>query len=564
MSEAGWFRDPQDPNSELYFDGQSWTNYRRPAAVSPQPAPITPPEPTWGAPVPPAPPAPLAPPTPSEPAAWAAPAPEWGAPPVTGQWNAPAAVPVGAPVGAPVGQWGAPPPPRKRRGRLIAIAAVVVLAAAGLVTWLAWPSDDAPALTYAGKAIDHPERVLTSAESKLTDYVKSRHGAQNAQTRCYFEQPNTPASSAKKTDIAPHLACGPVLFVDGDTSKAYLSVALAGDASAKKATLTLPSQLTDLEPQAAPAAVKLSRPDGATVPTGTGGLKVPHPPATAKDIVTTVTLGPTPAPKSVTGARMVGRTTGLVLTAAGEIPRYGSGDEARSAPPGQKLMAFQADTVAGDVTDVGTGGATIVIDGGTSKPMPGTSGGDEWIVVAVPEASSAKLRLDDGGFSQTLSLPDGKPGAENLAILARSHRQAPAVKSTTVKASISNGSASASLSLHARMHWARVDFWAPGNTSVHAPDGRHALFTSDLTYTDPDQPGHVFGFEPALVRLRLPNGQLIKPRNVAKKKNKIYNVFIVPAGFTSGTLVVSGSERFSGVTLRIAKATKFPVSISAG
>ena len=554
MAEAGWFRDPQDPNSEVYFDGQSWTSYRRPVAGPPVPPPVAPPpEPTWSMPAPIAPPAP---PAPAAPAAWSVPAPEWGAPPVSGEWN--------APPGAPVAPWGAPPPPRKRRGRLIAIAAVLVLAAGGVVAWLAWPSDNAPSITYAGKAIDHPERVLTSAEAKLADYVKSRHGARNAQTRCYFERPKTPASGTKKTDIAAHLACGPVLFVDGDTGKAFVSVAVAGDASGKKATLTLPNQLTDLAPQAAPTGVTLTRPDGATAPAGSGGLKVPDPPASQKDIVATVTLGPTPAPKALTGARMVSRTTGVVLTAAGQIPRYGSGDEARSAPAGQKLIAFQVDTVAGDVTDAIASGPTIVIDGGTSKPVPGTSGGDEWIVVAVPEASSAKLRLDDGGFSQTLSLPDGKPGAENLAVLSRSHRQASAVRSVTVKTRISNGSASANLNLHARMREARVDFWAPGNSAVHAPDGRHALLTTDLTYTDPNQPGDVFGFEPALLRLRLPTGQLIKPRNVARHKNKVYNVFIVPAGFTKGTLVVAGSERVGGVTLRIVKVTNFPISISAG
>lgn len=43
MAEAGWFRDPHDPNSEVYFDGQSWTSYRRPVAAPPVVPPVTPP-----------------------------------------------------------------------------------------------------------------------------------------------------------------------------------------------------------------------------------------------------------------------------------------------------------------------------------------------------------------------------------------------------------------------------------------------------------------------------------------------------------------------------------------
>ena len=137
-------------------------------------------------------------------------------------------------------------------------------------------------------------------------------------------------------------------------------------------------------------------------------------------------------------------------------------------------------------------------------------------------------------------------------------------KKLTIPARVSNGSASANLSLHARIGEARIGFWAPGNSAVHAPDGRHALLTTDLTYTDPNQPGDVFGFEPALLRLRLPGGQLLRPRNAPRRKNKVYDVFTVPAGFTTGTLLVTGSERVGGYTLRILKTASFPISIAAG
>jgi hypothetical protein len=108
-----------------------------------------------------------------------------------------------------------------------------------------------------------------------------------------------------------------------------------------------------------------------------------------------------------------------------------------------------------------------------------------------------------------------------------------------------------------------LDFWAPNHESVSAPDGRHALLTANVTYTDPNSPGQVYGFEPALVRLRLPGGELVRPRNIARS-GKIFNVFTVPATFTTATLQVTGSERVSGVSLKILRTTSFPISIPAG
>jgi hypothetical protein len=292
-------------------------------------------------------------------------------------------------------------------------------------------------------------------------------------------------------------------------------------------------------------------------------LAVPDPPPGAKDLVTSSTLGPVAAPKSLTGARVLGKSTGFTLNAAGEVPRYGVGDDARSAPAGQKLIAFQLDYTQGDVSATAAAPVQLVVDGGSPKALPETSGADEWVVVALPKAGSALLRLSDGGYVQTLSLPDGKPGAANLAVLARRHRNGSVRRTVSIPARISNGNGSANLTFRARISLASIDFWAPGHDTVHAPDARHAILSTNLTYTDSGSPGTVFGFEPALLRLRLPGGQTLRPRNIAKG-NRIFNVFTVPATFTSGTLQVTGSERVDGVTLRIERTASFPITIPAG
>jgi hypothetical protein len=158
-------------------------------------------------------------------------------------------------------------------------------------------------------------------------------------------------------------------------------------------------------------------------------------------VLTTATLGPTPAPKSLTGARVVGKTTGFVVGAAGEVPRYRAQEEARSAPAGQKLIAFQMGYVSGDVTIAAQAHAELVIDGGAR--------------------------------------------------------------------------------------------------------------------------GRTYGFEPALLRLQLPGGQMLRPRNIAKG-DLVYNVFTVPATFTCGRLRVAGSERVDGLNLQIVRTTSFQISIPAG
>jgi hypothetical protein len=545
MADPGWYRDPQDPAFEAYFDGYAWTGHRRPIAA--------PAEQQW--------PAPPAPPAQSQPPAQPSP-PAQPFPPTQPAWTAPQA-------GQPQPQWQPAlqtpplPPAKRRRKPLILALAAVAAVAAGLITWFVWP-DDKPALTYEGKPIANPSHVLTTAESELLSYVHDRHGVANDKTRCYFSQPKTPAAGTKKTDVTDALQCGPVLFVDGDTARPYVSVALTTDlSSGNDVTLTPPYSLNDLTPQALDEDVRPVRPDGEGVPSGAGGLTVPTPPPADRSVLISASLGLVSTPTSLDSARMVGKDTGVRLNAAGEVPRYGVGEDARSAPKGQKLIAFQLTYSEGDVSGSGSGQAEIVIDSGTPRDVPETSGGDDWDVVAIDPAASAVLRLRNGGYTQTLSLPDGKPGRGNLAVLARRHRTEVLHRSAAVPVRFSNSYGSASGTFHAKATFASLDFWIPGRASKHAKDPSHAILSVHLTYTDPDEPGTAFGFDPQLLRLKLPNGKYIRSRNVAKG-NYIYDVFDVPATFTKGIVQITGSERIEGVTLTVVNTVNIALSIPAG
>ena len=260
---------------------------------------------------------------------------------------------------------------------------------------------------------------------------------------------------------------------------------------------------------------------------------------------------------------MEGASRKITLLAAGEIARYGTGDEARSAPAGQKLIAFQLQYGFGALsTDVSGANVTLAVDG-TTHDIPQASG-DQYVVAAVPSGSTAAVQLTDHGVTQTLALPDGSPGSNNLLVLARTHRTALIGKTFAVPIRLVRGSQTVNLTFHASASLASLDYWPPANTSLHPSAPNKGFLTVRVNYTDSEDPGKTFGFDPGILTLKLPGGSVVHARNIAPK-GKISDVFEVPANFTSGTVSISGSEKVSGgITLRVLSAKSFPVTLQAG
>ncbi|GAB2466728.1 DUF2510 domain-containing protein [Jatrophihabitans fulvus] len=605
MADAGWYPDDYDPTMQHYFDGQNWTGQRRPMSEAGQDAAASHgASPTgdtvrrgdlwnqqdgqqnvhqngqqagqpYGQPYgqdhgPRS--SPGVAPAAGDQGGYGHPG-GYGTPPPAGYgqgepvgygqpgYGSTPPVPQGQPYGQ--GDWNAPPPagrPGRRKGPLIAAGLGVVVLVAGAVTWFVLGSggddDDAPSLTYNGKQINDPSGVLTKAEDALKSTVKERNGASNDQTRCYFAKPKTPPSGGKSTDVENELRCGPVLFLEGDESEAYLRVPLTDSPNGSSVDLTPPDTLTGIQPSSI-GSVTLERPDGEKPPSGSGGLKVPTPPKAEKDLLTTGTLPSGVTAKSLDNATMAGYDLRATITKVAELDTYGTGDDARSAPDGQKLIAFQVEYSEGDTDDDGAK-PKLVVDGSSPRELPEASG-STYIIAAIPQSGSAQLLMDDGRYKQTLSLPAGTPGANNIQVLQRQGRVDNTEKKATVPIALRQGSRTGSAAWAVTLRSASLDFWALNNESVHPSSTKNAMLSVTVVrrYTDETRN---FAFNVSLMKLRA-GGKTYACRDVAPGPTKVRGVFEVPASFKSGTLVIGGSTVVQGITVRITKGATLPINL---
>ena len=520
MPDAGWYRDPQDASAEEYWDGQDWSGQRRPSSES-QPAYAQPTQQVWGA------------------------------RPDHGSQQA---------YGAP-GYRGAPARRRRRMPFVVAGVVVVALVAAAVVTFLLRSGGSAPKITYGGRQIASPGAVLSSAAKPVDALVARRHGAKSSDTRCYFAQPTKPASGSKASDVIDSLRCGPVLFLDGHPAEEYLTVPLDADTSGTRVKLTPEtSGLGSTSLTAVPRSLRLVRPDDRSAPTGDGGLTVPQPPPAKKDSIIAADLSAGDTPATVPDTRMISKNQDVMLLGAGFVSRYGTGPGVRSAPDGQRLLAFQISTGEGAIGSDGPA-PTLLVDG-DSRTIP-TALGDQWDVAAVPTGSKPVIQLVADGFTQSLSLPGGKPGSRNISVLTRTNTIGIVSKNFTMHSTFSKNGGSRHDTLSVTASSADLYFWSPAHPESHPASPRFAYLSIDVTYTDPIAASKVFGFDPTLLHLRLPDGGTLTPRNLAGK-NHIYNVFTVPANFTTGTLMIGGSGTIGhGLHESIAKAKNLAISIPA-
>ncbi|SOD73998.1 uncharacterized protein DUF2510 [Jatrophihabitans sp. GAS493] len=553
MAIPGWYPDATDPAYLRYFDGNAWTADRQPIPTG---APVSPPVEMFQPQ--------LLQHGPYEQSENRYETHYAGAYP--NQYQMPAYPAAFAPPPF------APPPPaavagRRSRARVFGSVAVVTLLVAGLLTggWWFFIRSNAPTLTYQGKSIDQPAQVLNDAQAKLSNYVVAHHGNKSREARCYFALDKVPAADARTSDVDHRTFCGPVLFAEGDTSQEYLAFELTPPApGATHLSVSASPMLPDAE--SVPATERLVRPDSKRPPKGSGGISVPAPPKAAANIIVSTDLGTQTLPDAPAKAVIGSLSGGVRLTVLGKVSHFGTGANSFGAPDGQQLYAFQTAAASGQEGDEDLSSKLgISIDGDRALPLPPTTYTDYYVVAAPVSAKSVDLVLNDAGAMQTVSLLDGSPARTNVALALRVNTEVTIGKSAGIPIHYAYAGQSASSTLTTTFTSASLFYWDTSENDETPPATNLAYLYVEMTYSSPDDAAGGYGWPPEYVTVTPAGGSPIRGKNMSSDpKHRIYDLFVVPANFTTGTLTIAGAKTEDGVTGTVVTPYRLTLSFPPG
>lgn len=457
---------------------------------------------------------------------------------------------------------GPPRPPGISLWRRFAIRIVTVMVLGVLVGagWLLFRPRPRLELTSYGAPVANAGQLLRSTEATLRDAVRRRHGVLAAASRCYYEADGTaPANVDAPQAIGDRLFCGPVLFVDGNSARPFLTFNLIATPGADGRTdLAVGSQDGDgTSPDPRPAD-RLVRPDGAQPP-AVDRLRPPRPPAAVGDVLTTTSTLRSPLTAAAPSALMVGQLSGVRLVEYGFVDSYGWGESARTAPSGYRLLAFATDAVAGEDGDRSPD-LSVRVDGNERGPLSATS---DYVVVAVPKGvRQADLVLTDSGIKQSISLLTGRPNGTNLAVTVREHDQQNLAVSRPVRVRLDTGTGSGTVTGTLSVSRLSLSFWAANGVGCRQPDQAWLHIGAMLRLQgDP----HSYGAEAALLSVTVPELGRLASRNAAPDPaTGVDDVVSVPASLTRGSLTFAGSVRTAKGTLTVLTPVTVPFAIPAG
>ena len=457
--------------------------------------------------------------------------------------------------------WAVQPSRRSRRKPvLIGAAAVLVLLLVGGGLFLLLRGAD---ITYDGRTVAEPQQVLDDAEGKFASYAQSRNGATSDQSSCWFER-----TTADGSDVRDAVLCGPVLFVDGDPSAAYLPFPITPSTGSGDVTFTVADEPGDPEPQALPDPDLLVSPDGSTPPDGSGDVEVPQPPQAASDYsadgpVDGVDLTAPDGPATLSGAAAKVQVTGVA-----EADRVGRGDDALRPADGEVFRVFSYAITSGEgyantaptLSYVVEGRDPVAVDPGLVSPGATVEG-----LLSAPEDAAVDLVVVDDGVTQTLSLVDGTPGTDNLQVTVRANRASAAPGTQSLPGNISRDGLSADANYTLDVSAARIGWYTATDITV-TPSAPNRGFLVIQDFLTADNASFIAGKPPSsLYTLTLPDGTVVPGQNLSTDPALVATAFDVPADFTTGTLTFGGTGTLNdGSVLTFAETRTFPVSIPAG
>ena len=237
---------------------------------------------------------------------------------------------------------------------------------------------------------------------------------------------------------------------------------------------------------------------------------------------------------------MAGRAGGVRVTALGEVQAVGTGADRRVAAGGDRLVSFTLADGPCQAVDGCRGwarlGLEVVVDD-ARLPLP--EGGPTF-VVAVPVGGSADLSFAADGYDQRVSLADGSSTGRNIEVLTRSVRTFDLDASATVEPV-----GDPPIEPHVRtvhVGEARLFFFR-GRKGLEDPG--QAYLGIDVSYTRSDVTGR-FAFYLSEVHLEGRDGTRFPKVDLDRSTEAPELAFVVPADFTRGTLVISGTRQASG------------------
>lgn len=240
---------------------------------------------------------------------------------------------------------------------------------------------------------------------------------------------------------------------------------------------------------------------------------------------------------------MAGRTGGVRVTGLGRIDQVGNGSTAQVAGPGEQLLALTlADGPCQQkVCDPWQGLGIEIVADGVATPLP--AGGPTFVVAAAITAV-VELRYDADSYDQRVSLVDGSPTGRNIGVLTRADRRAKVEVTRVVHPTAAGALLGAGAVRTVRVGGAEL-FFFNGAEGLKNPD--RAYLSVDVSYTTPGDPTPSY-FRLSELHLEGAGGKPYPRRDLTPTTPFPDVVFVVPADFTDGTLVISGTRRTPTVT----------------
>ena len=168
-------------------------------------------------------------------------------------------------------------------------------------------------------------------------------------------------------------------------------------------------------------------------------------------------------------------------------------------------------------------------------------------------------------MTQYIDLTTGKPGPDNIQVLARKNRKfATAMRLNVTRTVSGGGAAPTNQVLNTSFASAQLRYWPSSeitNMTPSSPD--KAFLVVDMDYNYAGSTGGPYGYDPALLRLQISGGATVAAKNV-DSGDFILDVFEVPATFTTGTIVIGGTTKLGAYTVTIANAGRIGVKINGG